>query len=153
METGLRYKEEVNDCLQTVRRCFANIGIPIRDYAFPSDFWQYGDSMFERLFEREGFYEIDSDVWKPQAYDLLLVQGSLSVAFPTHLGVLTEDGRIIHHFTGRRSEYSEFKGLWRTPTKILRHKDVVPKVEKQTHIDITELMPSHVRNRLTGKAV
>lgn len=147
---GLPYKPEVNDCFQNVRRRYADLGINITDYAFPSDFWEYGDSMYERLFEREGFYKVDSDDWVPQENDVLLVQGSLQVSFPTHAGVIVENGKISHHYNNRLSELSDFKGAWRNPTVILRHKDFKPKEKESRAINLTELMPNHVQRRLAG---
>lgn len=144
---GLPYEPEVNDCLQAVRRRYASIGLPIRDYAFPSDFWDYNDSMIERLFHKEGFYAVDSDKWVPQLNDVLLIPGSNLIPFPTHLGVLVENNKVYHHFTNRFSELSPFAGIWRNPTVILRHKDYVPPKSKENIFEITELMPDHVRRR------
>lgn len=142
------YYAEVYDCYQNIRRHFADLGIELKDYAFPSDFWDYDDDMFTRLFAKEGFVNVDPDTWKPEPHDLLMIPGSVRVSFPTHLGVITEDGRISHHYTGRFSEISDFKGPWRTPTRIVRHKDV-EKLEEEAPkvIDITELMPDHVRRK------
>lgn len=145
--------EEVHDCLQMIRGYFALLGIEIRDYAFPSDFWDYGDSMYERLFAREGFYSVDSDDWKPQINDVLLVPGSARVRFPTHGGIIVDDNKVIHHFPGRFSEAVAFKGVWRNPTVILRHKDLKPVVPEQKQILIEELIPDHVKRRLSPKPV
>jgi len=148
---GLPYIEEVNDCFQIARRHFEPLGINIRDYAFPSDFWDYDDDMYSRLFSREGFVQVDTDEWKPQANDVILVAGSIRVGFPTHLGIVQEDGRILHHYTGRPSELDAFKGIWRRPLMVLRHKSLEKKNIKPTITDITELVPAHVRARLTGR--
>lgn len=150
---GLPYIPEINDCLQAVRRRYADIGLPIRDYAFPNDFWDYGDSMIERLFHREGFYAVDSDHWKPQINDVLLIPGSSQIPFPTHLGVLVENNKVYHHYTNRRSELSPFAGIWRNPTVILRHKDFVPEDPTGKVVDMTELMPDHVRRRFIKEPI
>ena len=143
---GLPYKEEVNDCLQLVRRYFEPLGIHIRDYAFPSDFWHY-DDMYTRIFSREGFYAIDPENWKPQVSDVLLVAGAPGISFPTHLGVLIEESQVLHHYTGRLSEKTAFKGVWRRPILILRHIDI-PSVEVPTRpVDISEFMTPHARSR------
>ena len=146
---GLQYIPEVNDCFQMARKYFEPLGIEIRDYAFPSDFWDYGDNMYGRLFEREGFYSVDIETWKPQVGDVLLVAGSVGVSFPTHLGILVEDNMVLHHYTNRLSAKDAFKGVWRRPLLVLRHKSLkpVPTLTKST--DITELMPPHVRERFT----
>lgn len=143
------YIPEVNDCFQYGRRHFEDLGIHIRDYAFPSDFWDFEDNMFERLFAKEGFVRIDTDNWKPQAHDVLLIPGSVRTSFPTHIGIITETGTVGHHYTGRLSEEVAFKGVWRTPTVVLRHKDIVPPETITKAVDITELMPEHVRRRFT----
>ena len=146
----LPYVAEVNDCLQIVRRYFALLGIEISDYAFPSDFWDYEDSMYERLFEREGFVNVDTDQWKPQINDVIMVPGNLKCSFPTHIGVLVDGNQILHHYTGRRSELTPFKGVWRTPSRVVRHKTMVPSSEKTSNklINLKELMPDHVRRRI-----
>lgn len=150
---GKKYKEEIHDCYQLARGYFSMLGIELRDYAFPSDFWDYEDSLYERLFEREGFYSVDSDNWKPRVSDVLLVQGSARVRFPTHLGIVVEDSKVIHHYPGRFSEATPFKGVWRTPTRILRHKSLDAKHIEQKPILITELMPEHVQRRFLPKPV
>jgi len=151
MLLGLPYIPEVNDCFQMGRKYFEPLGIHIRDYAFPSDFWDYEDNMYVRLFKREGFYQVDTDDWKPQLHDVLLVAGSITVGFPTHIGMLVDDNKVLHHYTGRFSSADDFKGVWRRPLMILRHesfREVKPPV-KMT--EITELLPPNVRARLLGR--
>lgn len=152
MELGLPYIPEVNDCFQAVRRSFEPLGIEIRDYAFPSDFWDFEDNMYERLFRREGFYAVDMDNWVPQPYDVLMVAGSTAVSFATHFGVLTEDSRVYHHYTGRFSSVDAFKGVWRHPLRVIRHEKFRDQVAPEKHFDVTELMPDHVRARFTRQA-
>lgn len=147
MEIGLPYIPEVNDCFQAVRRAFEPLGIHIRDYAFPSDFWDHNDSMFERLFKREGFYSIDIDNWEPQPYDVLMVAGSMGVSFPTHFGVLIEDNKVYHHYTDRFSAADAFKGIWRRPLRVIRHESFRNREVEEKRFDVTELMPDHVRAR------
>lgn len=148
---GLPYIPEVNDCFQTIRRHFEPLGVTIRDYAFPSDFWDYNDDMYRRLFSREGFHEIDIDDWTPQLHDVLFVAGSSSVPFATHGGVIVDGNKVLHHYTGRLSEASDFKGVWRRPLLVVRHETQMDKTIKPTITDITELVPAHVRARLLGK--
>ena len=145
----LPYKAEVNDCWQITRKYFALLGIELTDYAFPSDFWDFEDSMYERLFEREGFFNVDTDGWKPTVNDVLMVPGNLKYNFPTHIGTLVDGNNILHHYSGRRSELTPFKGIWRTPSRVVRHKDLVqPPKTSNTLINIKELMPDHVRRRI-----
>lgn len=147
---GLPYVPEINDCYQMARKYFEPLGIHLRDYAFPSDFWDYDDDMYRRLFPREGFVEIDTDDWKPQVSDVVLVAGSFQVSFPTHLGIVQDDGRILHHYTNRPSELSVFSGVWRRPLLVLRHKSLIKPPAKSKITDLTELVPPHVRARLIG---
>lgn len=143
---GLPYIPEVYDCLQLIRRHYEPLGIHIRDYAYPSDFWQY-DDMYSRIFHREGFRAIDPEDWKPEVNDLLLVAGAPGVSFPTHAGVIVDDNKVYHHYTGRSSELDAFKGVWRRPLLILRHKDLVPVEPPTKAVDITEFMTPHARAR------
>lgn len=147
---GLPYIPEVNDCLQSSRRYYAKIGIDIRDYAFPSDFWDHGADLYREFYAKEGFVSIDTDVWKPQLHDAMLVQGSLVSPFPTHVGILVEPNKVLHHFTNRLSELTAFKGQWRNPALVLRHKSVKTEDRSNLPIDLTDLMPAHVRRRLAG---
>lgn len=146
----LPYIAEVNDCWQITRRYFALLGIELTDYAFPSDFWDHDDSMYERLFEHAGFYNVDTDGWKPAVNDVIMVPGNLRYSFPTHIGTLVENNQILHHYTGRRSELTPFKGVWRTPSRVVRHKELTPPTVEASikRIDLKELMPDHVRRRL-----
>lgn len=144
---GLPYVPEVNDCFQTGRKYFAKLGIDIRDHAFPSDFWLYDADLYRKYFAEEGFKSIDTDDWKPQLHDVMLVQGSLMVPFPTHAGMLVDHNLVLHHYTGRLSEVTPFKGRWRRPALVLRHKDITIEEPKLKVVDITELMPLHVRRK------
>lgn len=145
----LPYIPEVNDCWQITRRYFALLGIELTDYAFPSDFWDFEDSMYERLFGREGFVNVDTDGWKPTINDVIMVPGNLRYSFPTHIGTLVDGNKILHHYTGRRSELTPFKGIWRTPSRVVRHKDLLATTgSKNTLINLKELMPDHVRRRI-----
>lgn len=145
---GRAYNEEIHDCFQLQRDYFAMLGIEIRDYAFPREFWEYDDDLYGRLFAREGFYAVDSDGWKPEVNDVLLVPGSARVSFATHAGVLVEGSKVLHHYPHRLSEAVAFKGVWRNPTTILRHKDLKPVETSLKQVTLEELMPDHVKRRL-----
>lgn len=144
---GLEYAPEINDCFQLGRKYYAKLGIEVRDHAFPSDFWLYDADLYRKFFAEEGFKSLDTDDWVPQLHDVMLVQGNLTVPFPTHAGILVEPNLILHHFTGRLSEVTAFKGRWRRPGLVLRHKDVTIEETKPKVVDITELMPLHVRRK------
>ena len=142
---GFRYQEEVHDCFQLMRQYFARLDINIRDYAFPSDWWETSDNLYLKHYADEGFNAITTDNWKPQLHDVMLVQGSLATPTPTHAGVLCAPNLVLHHYTGRLSEVTAFKSPWRQPAIVLRHKDVKLPEQPSTELTLAELMPEHVR--------
>lgn len=144
---GLAYKPEVHDCFQMQRNYFSKLGISIRDYAFPSDWWETDDNLYLKHYADEGFYSIVTDNWKPQLHDVMLVQGSLSTTTPTHAGVLCEPNKVLHHYTGRLSEVTAFKSPWRQPAIVLRHKNITIPEKPSNELTLAEMMPDHVREK------
>lgn len=148
----VEYRPEVADCFQCTRKYFAKLDIHITDYAHPSDWAAFNGNLFEKHYEEEGFIRILPQDWKPQLHDLMGVRGFIHTPHASHLGVLARPNGVLHHYTGRLSEVTPFKGVWRTPALVLRHKDVTIEKSKDDKFQITDLMTDHARRQFERAA-
>lgn len=146
---GLEFTYGTQDCYGLVRQFFNdNFDIPLTDYARPNDFWDHGLDLYNDNFYTEGFRVLDCHPaeWQPGDCFLMAIKSRIA----NHAAVLLPQGKILHHFYGRLSTVEDYRGLWRnTTTHVLRHKDVVLPSEEET-LNLTELLPDAVRQRLAG---
>ena len=140
------------NCYTLVRDFYRdNFAIELTDYACPTDWWRHGMSLYNDFYFDEGFRAIDCN---PRDYlpgDVIMMAEQSKVA--NHLGVLLDDGYILHHLPGGLSKTDPYLagGFWRSKTLgVVRHKDVTyKKVAGQG--DLMELLPAHVRARLANR--
>ena len=146
---GLEFDHGHVDCYSLVRNFYwDNFGIRLTDYARPENWWDHDLNLYADNFHREGFRVLDVHPvdWQPGDVFLMAIKSPVA----NHAAVLLPQGQIIHHFYGRRSIVEPYRYLWRnTTTHVRRHKDVVlPEVEDQ--VNLMELLPDAVRQRLAG---
>ena len=117
---GRRYVWGVTDCFTLVRDYFKlERDIEIEDRIVEFGFWRNGDNLIEEEFEDHGFEEIDRRMM--EAGDVLLMQVNTEV--PSHLGVLMEDGTILHHQFRELSRKAEWSDMGGYVVKVLRYKE------------------------------
>lgn len=126
---GKDYVAGSDDCYGIVRSFYyTNFELKLTDYARPNLWWEQGLNLYMENFHKEGFRVFDGPIRDIVPGDLLLVAVHSGVA--NHAGVFVGYGHntrrpILHHFNGRRSELTEFKGIFRNAICAhLRHKDL-----------------------------
>lgn len=152
---GLEFIQGEQDCYTMMQRVFKNnLGIILSDYARPTDWWLLeGFDFYRENFSKEGFsvVNIKDDLSNLQPFDCFIAAipdgRNPSRTVPNHCAIHLEDGRIIHHRYGCRSETREYTGGVRNFTCMtIRHKDV-PDLRDLTvsSINIVDLLPTSKR--------
>lgn len=114
------------DCYGLIRDFYMKVfQIELTNYARPENWWKLDLDLYNKYIREEGFKSVDNDMpseW--QFGDLILM--SIQSRNPCHAAIYIGNGKILHHFYGRRSSIETYKGIWRNTTvSVFRHKDVV----------------------------
>jgi len=146
---GIPFEHGVDDCYEIVRRFYKdNFDIELTAYARPDDWWNNGLNLYLDNFRAEGFETVDIPIHQARPADVFLV--CVRTSIPCHSGIYLGQGKILHHFIGRRSEVVTASGLWRNGLScIVRHKDV-PDLSRTTRptLDLMDYLPPHKRRQL-----
>lgn len=124
--TGKDFLHGTNDCYSLIRDFYrVAFGIELTNYARPDFWWNADMNLYAEYFPREGFHTIDNI--RPQEFqygDVILM--AVKSLYPCHAAIYVDDGKILHHFYGRKSSIELYKSVWyNTTTSVLRHRDVV----------------------------
>jgi cell wall-associated NlpC family hydrolase len=158
--TGLEFDHGRRDCYELARDFYwDNYGIRLSPVARPDDWWDHGMNLYMDGFRDEGF-----EVIHPLPRDIRVGDGFLMAVYrdtmrrtalenrekvANHCAVYLGQGKILHHYYGRRSEVETYKGLWQNTTvAILRHKDVPLVQSTAGTIDYMDLLPPHLKAKL-----
>lgn len=124
---GIDFVHGSTDCYGLIRRVYSELfGIDLRNYARPDKWWDYPElyNLYMDNFEREGFRLVDSDLiqsWKTGDLILMAIQST----YPCHAAIYIGNGKILHHFYGRKSTIENYCKIWKnTTTAVIRHKDL-----------------------------
>lgn len=136
---GIDFNHGSTDCYGLIRRVYAEVfRIQLRDYARPDNWWDYPEeyNLYMDNMENEGFRLVESDLikdWEVGDFILMAIQSTV----PCHAAIYIGNGKILHHFYGRKSCIENYCRLWKnTTTAVYRHKDL--KFEKP--VEKMELM-------------
>lgn len=106
---GRRWVWGVTDCWSLVRDWYADHGITLRDWERPNDPEQFNVApMFDGCWSATGFYELPEDEPLSPGDALLFSINSTGL---NHVGVMVEDGMVLHHLQGRLSS-RDMLGSW-----------------------------------------
>lgn len=146
---GRPYKAGEADCYGIIRDFFQdNWGITLTNYARPADWWNHGLDLYRQAAEREGFLVGEVRPRDLRPGDLLGI--SIGAAVIHHVGVFlgeNEPKPILHHYTGRLSEVTEFRGVWKNSLCVVgRHKDVPPIAKDQSTLNLIDILPERFKN-------
>lgn len=124
---------------------FDNFGVELLDVACPHEWWNQGLDLYGQLYHQVGFSVLDCHPRDYKPGDLIMMAYQSPVA--NHLGVLLDNGKMLHHMVGGLSTVDPYSGggFWKSLTVgVLRHRDVnyQPTIEK---VDLWSLLPDHVR--------
>lgn len=122
---GLDFHHGVTDCYGLIRLFYREIfDVELNDYARPDEWWNNGYNLYMDYFERENFRVVPEDLqryWQFGDVILMAIQSEV----PCHAGIYLGDGRILHHFYGRKSCIENYCRIWKnTTTAVIRHKDI-----------------------------
>lgn len=106
---GRQWVWGVQDCWTLVRDWYGERGIALRDWDRPADPLQFNAApMFDGCWGAAGFRELAEDE-SLQLGDALLF--SMNSTGLNHVGVMVEDGMVLHHLQGRLSS-RDLLGGW-----------------------------------------
>ena len=123
---GKDFLHGTNDCYSLIREFYqVAFNIELTNYARPDFWWNAGMDLYNDFFPREGFKTIEIARPKDLQYgDVILM--AIKSTMPCHAGIYIGDGKILHHFYGRKSAIELYKSIWyNSTTSVVRHRDVV----------------------------
>lgn len=143
---GIDFEHGTNDCYGMIRNFYQiAFNIELTNYARPDNWWNDDLDLYNRLVRRENFYLVPEQNPREWKYGDLIFM-AIKTPNPCHAGVYLGNGKILHHFYGKKSSIELYKGLWfNTTVSVFRHKDVVLDSE-ETVMGIEE--DERVRNQL-----
>ena len=144
---GRPFKYGTTDCYDLLRCFYRDVfEIELPNFARPNDFWNQGIDLYSRLYHKAGFRPIDVHPSEYQFGDVFLMAVRSPVS--NHVGVLVENGELLHHLWGQRSSLTPYRGIWRnTTTGVFRHKDVKLPEAVQTQ-NIMDFLPANIRRKI-----
>ena len=124
---GIDFRHGSTDCYGLIRRVYSELfHIDLTDYARPDNWWDHEDlyNLYMDNFEKEGFRIVDSDIMRTwEVGDLILM--AIQSTVPNHAAIYLGNGKILHHFYGRKSTIENYCRIWKnTTTGVIRHKDL-----------------------------
>lgn len=124
---GIDFVHGSTDCYGLIRRVYDEMfGIQLRNYARPDNWWDYPElyDLYMDNFEAEGFRLVDFDLNRGQEVgDIILM--AIQSEKACHAGIYIGNGKILHHFYGRKSSIENYCRLWKNTTvAVIRHKDL-----------------------------
>lgn len=143
---GIDFIHGINDCYSLIRNFYRVVfAVDLTNYARPDEWWHQGLNLYTDFIKKEGFSLIDFDKLNNLNYgDIILM--SIKTENPCHAAIYIGDGKILHHFYGKKSTIELYKGLWyNTTVAVYRH----PKVNIDTEvIHIKAEDDDRIRNQL-----
>lgn len=128
---GIDFSHGTTDCYGLIRKVYAEVfRIQLRDYARPDEWWDHPEeyNLYRDNIEKEGFRVVESDLAKDREVgDIILM--AIQSTVPCHGAIYIGNGKILHHFYGRKSSIENYCRIWKNTTvAIYRHKDL--KIDK-----------------------
>lgn len=124
---GIDFVHGSTDCYGLIRRVYREMfNIELRDYARPDEWWNYPElyDLYMDNFAREGFHLIDTEFvrnWEVGDVILMAIQSVKAC----HAGIYIGNGKILHHFYGRKSSIENYCRIWKNTTvAVVRHKNL-----------------------------
>lgn len=154
---GIPFEHGENDCYKIPQRLLKdNLGIILRDFARPDDWWINGLDLYMDNFRSEGFELVNSNNVKDlQPLDIFLIaipdERNPSYTVANHCAVYVGDGNILHHRLGKLSQCVPYRYSMKDwTTAIIRHKDVpdLREENKVLKVDLLDTLLPHQREKM-----
>ena len=144
---GKSFSYGKQDCLSLFRDFYKdNFGIVLPNYARPKVWWENGLNLYSDLARKNGFVVLDCHPSDYQLGDVILMAVQAEVG--NHVGILVEDGKILHHLYGRLSVVERYSGLTRNTTlAVYRHKQVKLDQE-EIETNLLDIVSPNVKRKL-----
>lgn len=156
---GLPFEHGKQDCYETLRNVFKdNLGVQLRPYARPDDWWLTEMDLYMENFEKEGFFQVEMvNLDDIRILDVFLIgipdSRSPEKTVTNHCAIYVGNGKILHHRLGKLSQVIPYRGTYKNfTTAIIRHK-AVPNLQprgKESSVDLMDLILPHKRELLLG---
>lgn len=122
---GIDFNHGTTDCYGLVRRVYAEVfQINLRDYSRPDNWWDHeGYNLYMDNFQKEGFeiLELPMNDWEIGDLILMAIQSTV----PCHAAIYIGNGKILHHFYGRKSSIENYCRIWKNTTvAVIRHREL-----------------------------
>lgn len=145
---GRKFIHGQQDCFQLARDFYwDNFGITLINYARPDKWWEHGFDLYKDYLYAQGFQIVQPHPTEWRIGDGFLI--SIRTPRCAHAAIYIGGGYILHHFYGRRSEVTPYKGMWRNNTRaMVRHKDVPDLMNAAEHKDALDALPGRKRKEL-----
>jgi cell wall-associated NlpC family hydrolase len=144
---GKEFRYGKTDCFSLLRDFYIdNFDITLPNYARPKEFWVQGVNLYMDRYRKHGFRPLDCHPSEYQVGDVFMMAVQSEVV--NHVGILVENGAILHHLWGRLSVVESYSGLTRNTTMaVLRHKDV-KLVQTQSEGNLLDYVNPTIRRKL-----
>lgn len=124
-----------------------NWGIELSDIACPEDYATARMDLCSNLAEGEGFYVLHCHPRDYRPGDVFLM--AIQSPYGNHIGILLDDGRMLHHLPGQISGVTTYGGIYRNNTvAVYRHRDVPADVVEVEKVEFLTLLPPSVRKKV-----
>jgi len=145
---GKEFDLQEQNCYHLLRALFKdNWGIELSDIPCPVDFNERKMDLYAQLAHSEGFEVLHCHPRDYRAGDVFLM--AINSPIGNHVGVLLEDGQMVHHLYSQLSGKTAYGGLFRNTTLgVYRHRDVTQDPADVERVDFRTLLSPTMRRKL-----
>lgn len=112
---GLQFNFGVQDCYTLLQQFYKdNYDLTFPNYARPSEFWKFDFDLYRERYLRHGFYPLDCHPSEYQVGDVFLMAVQSKIG--NHVGILVDEGKMLHHLWGKLSSADPYRDIWRNTT-------------------------------------
>lgn len=147
---GTEYVGGRDDCYGLLRKFYKlNYDLQLANYARPYGFAHNNLDLISENLENEGFLPVEISLSRLELGDGI-VMAITRALLANHVGVYVGNNYMLHHLFKQKSSLENFGDSWKARTlTVVRHPAVTEKNKLMVRpvVDLTELLPPHVRAR------
>jgi cell wall-associated NlpC family hydrolase len=144
---GLQFDYKNRNCIHLVRDFYAdNYGIHFPNFACPKEFWKNDLDLYMARYKKCGFQILDCHPSEYRPGDVILC--AVEAPLGNHVGVIVDNGQVLHHLWNRMSTVEPYRLLLRNTTvAMFRHPQVVPDTT-QTEGNLLDYVNPRIRRKV-----